>query len=32
MREYGFGDYYLAKKLYTNNEKINIYTGEVLPI
>ena len=32
MREYNFGDYFLAKKLYTDNLKMNIYTGEVLPI
>jgi hypothetical protein len=32
MREYNFGDYFLAKKLYTENLKINIYTGEILPI
>jgi hypothetical protein len=32
MREYNFGDYFLAKKLYTDNLKMNIYTGEILPI
>lgn len=32
MREYNLGDYFLAKKLYTENLKINIYTGEILPI
>jgi hypothetical protein len=32
MREYNFGDYQLAKFLYQEKIKINIYTGEVLPI
>lgn len=32
MREFNFGDYFLAKKLYTDNLKMNIYTGEILPI
>lgn len=32
MREFGFGDYFLAKKIYEENLKINIHTGEVLPI
>lgn len=32
MREYNLGDYFLAKKLYNENLKINIYTGEILPI
>ena len=32
MREYNLGDYFLAKKLYTDNLKMNIYTGEVAPI
>lgn len=32
MREHNFGDYFLAKKLYTDNLKMNIYTGEILPI
>ncbi len=32
MKEFNFGDYFLAKLLYTNKEKMNIYTGEILPI
>lgn len=32
MREFGFGDYFLAKHLFTENLKVNIHTGEVLPI
>lgn len=32
MKEFNFGDYFLAKKLYTDNLKMNIYTGEILPI
>jgi hypothetical protein len=32
MREFNLGDYFLAKKLYQENLKINIYTGEILPI
>lgn len=32
MREYNLGDYFLAKKLYTDKLKLNIYTGEILPI
>lgn len=32
MREYNFGDYFLAKFLYQEKIKINIYTGEILPI
>ena len=32
MREYNLGDYFLAKKLYTDKLKINIHTGEILPI
>lgn len=32
MREFNLGDYFLAKKLYTDNLKMNIYTGEILPI
>ena len=32
MREYNFGDYFLAKKLYQENLKLNIHTGEILPI
>ena len=31
MREYGYGDYQLAKKLYEDGLKMNIYTGEVAP-
>ena len=31
MREYGYGDYYLAKMLYKDGLKMNIYTGEVVP-
>ena len=31
MREYGYGDYQLAKKLYKDGLKMNIYTGEVVP-
>lgn len=29
MREYTNYDYFLAKRLFTNNEMFNIYTGEV---
>lgn len=32
MKEFNFGNYFLAKKLYTDNLKMNIYTGEILPI
>lgn len=32
MREFNLGDYFLAKKLYQENLKINIHTGEILPI
>lgn len=32
MREFNLGDYFLAKKLYQENIKMNIYTGEILPI
>lgn len=32
MKEFNFGDYFLAKKLYTDNLKLNIHTGEILPI
>lgn len=32
MKEYYLGDYFLAKFLYQEKIKINIYTGEVLPI
>lgn len=32
MREFNFGDYFLAKKLYQENLKLNIHTGEILPI
>lgn len=32
MKEFNFGDYFLAKKLYQENIKMNIYTGEILPI
>ena len=32
MREYDLGTYYLAKHLYLNGLKMNIYTGEVLPL
>lgn len=31
MREYGYGDYQLAKKLYKDGMKMNVYTGEVVP-
>lgn len=31
MREYGYGDYQLAKMLYKDGMKMNIYTGEVVP-
>ena len=31
MREYGYGDYQLAKMLYKEGMKLNIYTGEVVP-
>lgn len=32
MKEFNFGDYFLAKKLYQENLKLNIHTGEILPI
>lgn len=32
MREYGFGDYQLAKSLYLNDYKMNIHTGEIVKI
>ena len=32
MREYTPCDYYTAKWCYENNHKINIHTGEVLPL
>ena len=32
MKQFNFGDYFLAKKLYTDNLKMNVYTGEILPI
>mgnify|MGYP006976589304 FL=1 len=32
MREFNLGDYFLAKKLYQENLKLNIHTGEILPI
>lgn len=32
MREYGFGDYYTAKRLYKQSKKINIKTGQTLPV
>lgn len=32
MKEFYLGDYFLAKSLYVNKEKMNIYTGEILPI
>lgn len=32
MKEYCLGDYFLAKFLYQEKVKINIYTGEILPI
>lgn len=32
MREFNLGDYYLAKKLYEMGVKMNIFTGEILPI
>lgn len=31
MREYGYGDYQLAKMLYKEGMKLNIHTGEVVP-
>jgi hypothetical protein len=31
MREYGYGDYQLAKMLYKDGMKMNIHTGEVVP-
>ena len=31
MREYGYGDYQLAKMLYKDGLKMNIYTGDVVP-
>lgn len=31
MREYGYGDYQLAKMLYKDGMKMNIYTGEIVP-
>lgn len=31
MREYGYGDYQLAKMLYKDGMKMNIYSGEVVP-
>ena len=31
MREYGYGDYQLAKKLYKDGMKMNIHTGEIVP-
>ena len=32
MREYANSNYQLAKQLYNDNMKYNIYTGEVAPI
>lgn len=32
MREFNLGDYFLAKKLYEMGCKMNIFTGEILPI
>lgn len=32
MKEFNLGDYFLAKFLYQEKIKINIYTGEILPI
>lgn len=31
MREYGYGDYQLAKRLYKDGMKMNIHTGEIVP-
>lgn len=31
MREYGYGDYQLAKFLYKEGMKMSIHTGEVVP-
>lgn len=31
MREYGYGDYQLAKMLYKDGMKMNIHTGEIVP-
>lgn len=31
MQQYTNFDYYTAKNAYTNNVKVNIYTGEVCP-
>ena len=31
MREYGYGDYQLAKTLYKDGMKMNIHTGEIVP-
>lgn len=31
MREYGYGDYHLAKMLYKDGMKMNIHTGEIAP-
>lgn len=32
MREFGYGDYFTAKRLYLDGLKMNIYTGEVKDI
>ena len=31
MKEFGFGDYHLAKMLYKEGMKMNIHTGEIVP-
>ena len=31
MREYGYGDYQLAKMLYKDGMKMNVHTGEIVP-
>lgn len=31
MKEYGYGDYHLAKMLYKEGMKMNIHTGEIVP-
>ena len=31
MKEYGYGDYQLAKMLYKDGMKMNIHTGEIVP-
>jgi hypothetical protein len=31
VKEYGYGDYHLAKMLYKEGMKMNIHTGEIVP-